>query len=88
MDFKKIQLGTLCDSQSMDEIQSAKECVTAAEHLGLQWAHSWNGPNDFPGCLFAQDGRNKVYFNTSPRPGRTNLNPRYSAICKIRSGTT
>ena len=71
----------------MDEIRTANECETAAQRLGLQWAQSWNGPNDFPGCFFAQDVRNKVFFNTSPNPRRTNLYHKYSAICKTRSGT-
>jgi len=79
---KKIQRGTLCSATGSKEITSANECKAAAEELGLVWATSWNGPNDFPGCLYAEDGRNKVYFNTSPNPRRTNLNPNYAAICE------
>ena len=82
VDYEKIQPGTLCTSEAMDEIRSEDECKEAAHRLGLQWAQSWNGPNDFPGCVYAQDGRNKVYFNVSPNPRRTNLNPEYAAICK------
>merc|ERR1711962_1986782 len=80
---KKIQRGTLCSATGSKEITSANECKAAAEELGLVWAGSWNGPNDFPGCLHAEDGRNKVYFNTSPNPRRTNLNPKYAAICEV-----
>ena len=79
---KKIQRGTLCSVTGLKEITSENECKAAGENLGLVWAHSWNGPNDFPGCLYAEDGRNKVYFNTSPNPRRTNLSPNYAAICE------
>ena len=54
----------------MDEIESDTQCKAAASQLGLRWGKSWNGPGDFPGCLNAEDGRNTVYFNTSPYPER------------------
>ena len=78
--FEKTRVGTLCRDEEY-EITSEGQCKQAGELLGLQWANSWNGPNDFPACLYADDGRNMVYFNLSPNPGRTNLNPKYSAIC-------
>ena len=61
---------------------SADECKAAATKLGLEWADSWSGQGDFPSCLHAEDGRNKVYFNTNKNPGRSNLNQKYAAICK------
>jgi len=63
---------------------SETKCKAAAAQLGYAWGQSWNGPNDFPGCIFAEDGRKKVYFNTSPNPGRTILShyANYAAICK------
>ena len=64
------------------EITSKNKCMQAASKLGLKWAESFNGPNDFPGCFYAEDGRNKVYYNLSPNPGRANLSPKYAAICK------
>ena len=64
------------------EITSETRCRQAASKLGYQWAQSFNGSNDFPGCFNAEDGRNKVYYNLSPIPGRTDLNHRYAAICK------
>ena len=79
---KKIERGTLCSATGSKEIRSENECKAAAEELGLIWDKSWDGPNDFPGCLHAEDGRNKVYFNNSPIPGRTNLKATYAAICK------
>ena len=60
--------------------------MEAANKLGLEWGNSWDGTNDFPACLYAQDGRNLVYFNLSPNPDRVNLNPKFSAICKINEG--
>ena len=82
---QKIQLGTLCSAKGLKEIGSEDACKRAAKKLGLEWANSWNGPNEFPACLHAEDGRigrNKVYFNTSPNPTRTNLKSTYAAICE------
>ena len=78
----KIQLGTLCSAEDLDEIESADECQAAGTKLGLTWkgAGSWTG--DFPACFHAEDGRNTVYFNTDQNPERTNLNQKYAAICK------
>ena len=82
---QKIQLGTLCSAKGLKEIGSEDACKRAAKKLGLEWDNSWNGPNEFPACLHAEDGRigrNKVYFNTSPNPTRTNLKSTYAAICE------
>ena len=80
--FQKIQLGTLCSAKGLNEIASEDACKRAAEKLGLDWANSWFGPNQFPACVHAEDGRNQVYFNTSPNPSRTNLKSTYAAICE------
>ena len=79
---QKIQLGTLCSTKGLHDIESEEECKAAGAKLGLIWHRAWNGPDEFPGCLYAEDGRNKVYFNVSPNPRRTNLNHEYAAICK------
>ena len=81
-DYKKTSVGTLCADKAFELTE--KECKTAATVLGLQWAVSYDGPNDFPACLYADDGRNKVFFNRSPNPSRTNVNQKYSAICKAK----
>ena len=83
----KIQLGVLCGKKGKFEIVSETKCKAAAAQLGLTWGKSWNGTNDFPGCFFAEDGRKKVYFNTSPNPGRTILDhyANYAAICKSKT---
>ena len=79
--YQKIEPGHLCTSQSLDEIRDETECKDAAERLGLPWARSYNRPNDFPGCFF----RIKVFFNTTPRPARTNFVNfvNSAAICRI-----
>ena len=79
---QKIEPGTLCSEKGLDEITSENECKAAGEKRGLQWGNSWDGPGAFPGCYYADDGRNKVYFNISPRPKNTNLYDKYSAICQ------
>ena len=84
--YEITRLGFLC-SNVRHEIKSEAECKNAAAILGLKWAHVWNGPKDFPGCLYAQDWRNKVFFNLSPNPGRVNVSPKYSAICIVDKGT-
>ena len=83
MQYQKIRLGTLCSDQNLAEIESADQCKAAGESLGLKWGDAWDGPNDFPGCLYADDGRSEVWFNTSPTPGRTNLPQTFAAICII-----
>ena len=54
-------------------------CKKAADKLGLSWAHSWSGPTDVPGCIFANDGRSKVYFNTALNAN--GQNEKYAEIC-------
>ena len=66
------------------EIWSEKECKQAATELGFQWGNSWDGPGDFPACLYVEDGNKNVHFNLSPKPARTNVNPKYAAICTER----
>ena len=74
--------GSMC-SDSIDEATSEDECQEAATKLGLQWGRSFNGPNNTPRCLYAEDGRNIVYFNLTPNPSGANGNSQYSAICRI-----
>ena len=79
-EYVKLVNGQVCQPASTS-ITSEKDCTAAANSLGLNWGNSWNGPNDFPGCLFADDGRSKVYFNLSPSPATSNLNTKYAGIC-------
>ena len=77
-------VGSLCRDETY-EVTSENECKQEGESLGLQWGAAWNGANDFPACLYADDGRNLVYFNLSPNPTRTlteTKHKQYSAICK------
>ena len=67
-----------------NEIKSVAECKKAATELALEWGGAWNGPNDFPRCLYAEAARKVVHFNLSPNPAREDLNPNYSAICRTK----
>ena len=55
-------------------------CKKAASELGLTWGNPWNDPTDVPGCIIANDGRSKVYFNTALTA--TGSNPKYAEICR------
>ena len=84
--YNRTKIGSPCD-QEQQEIESEEECKRAAATLDLQWGEAWNVPNGFPGCFYAQDWRNKTFFNRDPTPGRTNTYQKFSAICKISEGT-
>jgi len=77
--YEELPSGKLCSSGK--EIKTEGECRKAAEALHEDFDHAWNGNGDFPDCLIANDGRNKVYFNLSPNPSTTANNLRYGAIC-------
>jgi len=79
--FQKSNKGTLCNPQTL-ELQTEQECINACSVLGYQYLGSWNGPGDFPKCTFTEGGNRVCHFNTSPVPGRTNVNSEYAAICK------
>ena len=79
--FQKSAKGKLCNPQTL-ELQTEQECINACKELGYPYLGSWNGPGDFPKCTFTE-GLNRVcHFNTSPIPGRANVNSEYAAICK------
>ena len=79
--YQKSPMGSLCKSQDM-ELETEQECKEACLQLGFPYLGSWNDPGDFPQCTFTE-GLNRVcHFNTSPTPGRTNVNSQYAAICK------
>ena len=81
--YEKTEVGSPCDEKQY-EIKSEEECKKAGKSLGLAFGQEWDGPNDFPACLYADDGRNLVYYNRSPKPKRTDFNKKYSAICMKR----
>ena len=66
-----------CPTSSRITLESI--CKKAADELGLSWDHSWHGPTDAPGCIFANDGRSKVYFNTVLNAN--GHNEKYAEIC-------
>merc|ERR1712212_274006 len=79
--YEKTKMGTTCAKRVL-EIKKEKECIQACAELEYQYLGPWDGRDDFPACTFTE-GLNKVcHFNTNKNPGRTNVNPKYSAICK------
>ena len=78
--YKKTERGSPCDERQY-EITSEVECKLAGDSLGLSWGVAYDGNNDFPACLYADDSRKKVYYNSSPTPKRTDFKSKYSAIC-------
>ena len=79
--YQKSAMGSSCSKRAL-EIKKESECKQACTELGITYLSPWDGPGDFPGCTYTE-GLNKVcHFNTNKNPGRSNLNPNYSAICK------
>ena len=79
--FQKSAVGTLCQPQNL-ELQTEQDCRTACSKLGYPYRGSWNGPGDFPKCVFTERVNRVCHFNTSSQPGRTNVNGKYAAICR------
>ena len=72
---------TLC-TKYYSNITSEDECKKAAHKLDLKYGNNFTGPTDFPGCLFADDERQKVFFNLSPDADNSINNKNYTALCK------
>jgi len=86
--FFKLHDGQQCmDAANSQLITDEKTCRDAAKQLGYQYETSghWTAVGDFPGCLHANDGRNKVYFNTASASEATGWNAKYAAICTTPS---
>ena len=49
MRFVKVSNGEHCPTMEQ-RITSESDCILAASALGLEWAQSFNGVNDVPGC--------------------------------------
>ena len=60
-------------------IKEEAVCQEAAAELGLSWGASWAGLSSPGGCVFANDGRSKVYFNNVLTAD--GINPKYAEIC-------
>jgi len=62
------------------DITDEAECRIAASVVGKMYGKSWNGAGDHKYCLYADDGRVQVFFNSantfSPRPIRN-----YASLC-------
>ena len=79
MRFVKVSNGEHCPTMEQ-RITSESDCILAASALGLEWALSWNGVNDVPGCIFADDGRSLVYWNSAQNNNDV-FNSQYAEIC-------
>jgi len=60
-------------------IVSKGECARAAESIGYEYGGSWYGIFDVPGCIFAKDNRQNVWFNSALSARKRN--PIYVEIC-------
>ena len=78
--YFKTENNKLCSDVGKDPITTSSECKEAAEKLNLTWSNDFNGNGDHPNCLFSNDGRSKVHFNTSSTPG--GAQPNYQSLCK------
>ena len=78
--YFKTENNQLCSDVGKDPITTSSECKEAAEKLNLTWSNDFNGNGDHPNCLFSNDGRSKVHFNTSSTPG--GAQPNYQSLCK------
>ena len=78
--YFKTENNKLCSDVGKDPITTSSECKEAAEKLNLTWSNDFNGNGDHPNCLFSNDGRSKVHFNTSSTPG--GAKPNYQSLCK------
>ena len=82
--YTKTADGKLCSDVGKVPIATEGECIEAATSLGLTWNNSFKGKNDHPHCLFSNDGRKKVHFNTNTAnvgPAK----PSYQSICKTKT---
>lgn len=65
--YEKNHLRGVCFYEE-NEVKSEDECLIAALNLDLEWGHAYYEDGDFPACYYAEDGRNKTFFNKSPNP--------------------
>ena len=78
--------GALCAAGS--NVKTEAECQQAAAAIGKAYDHEgvWSGPTEHPYCLFAADGRDKVYFNTAGTATNA-AHSDYQSICHNATAT-
>ena len=86
--YMKSADGQLCSDIGRLQVSSQSHCEEAAAALELDWGDVWDGAGDFPACIHANDGRNSVFYNSSPEPATSANNPHYASICLKSSGTS
>lgn len=63
-----------------DDIITEVECRRASSALGLVFEKAWNGAGDHKLCAFADDSREKVFFNTASSMSPY-AQPTYASVC-------
>lgn len=65
------------------DITDASACESAAEKLGLRFSETFDGIGQHQFCVYADDGRKKVYFNTAGTDAASKPpNSAFASICK------
>lgn len=82
--YERLPKGRLCATVGL--ITTVSECQTAAKALNLVWSGvsgDWRNAGDFSGCLFADDSRKQVFFNTAPNfKGSAAPNANFNSVCR------
>ena len=63
-------------------IRSAEACDAAAQFLGYTFAAVFESAGDHEYCLYADDGRNMVYFNKAPKALEAAPRNTYKSVCQ------
>jgi len=81
--FYRTGNGKLCTELNYVNIKTLDMCKKAATFFGLEFDKPWEGPGDHPGCLFADDKREKVFFNTvDVKDAATTATSNYDSLCE------
>ena len=66
----------------MAPIRTAEGCEAVAIHIGKTYATAFESKGDHEYCLFADDGRNMVYFNKAPVALPEAPRMTYKSVCQ------
>jgi len=69
--------GVECPSRRIETIE---KCRNAARAFSYEYARSWYGPNDVPGCVLSRQN-NQVFFNTAPNARIPQADFQYHELC-------
>ena len=71
--------GTYCPDG--EDVTTEEGCREAATYLSIPFSSSFSADGDHKYCLYADDGRNEIFFNTSPSPGNFPTSE-YGSVCQ------